>query len=192
MLLKIKKVLKEEIIRLRKERYTYKEIRKKLSCTLSVISYHCRNANLGTKNPRNYPSEEIILLANKLYKEGNNLKQISEITGKTRHSIKKYIHNYDVKKYNKNITTAESVVNWRRRTKQQLVEYKGGKCFICGYNKCNQALDFHHINPLEKEFTIGGKSWSFEKLKLEADKCLLVCRNCHTEIHTGLHKDKGL
>jgi hypothetical protein len=78
---------------------------------------------------------------------------------------------------------SKSVVDWRVRTKQKLVEYKGGSCEKCGYSKCIQALEFHHLDPNEKDFTISGKSWSFEKLKKEVDKCILVCNRCHTEIH---------
>ena len=68
------------------------------------------------------------------------------------------------------------------------MEYKGGKCEICGYDRCATALEFHHINPDEKEFGIGQKGYtrSFEKNKEEVDKCILVCANCHREIHEGL------
>lgn len=78
---------------------------------------------------------------------------------------------------------SKSVVDWRIRSKQKLVEYKGGSCEKCGYSKCIQALEFHHLDPNEKDFTISGKSWAFEKLKKEVDKCILVCNRCHTEIH---------
>ena len=73
----------------------------------------------------------------------------------------------------------------RHRIKEQLVEYKGGKCEICGYNKCLNALDFHHRNPEEKEYALNTANYnkSFEKLKKEVDKCILVCANCHREIH---------
>ena len=55
------------------------------------------------------------------------------------------------------------------------MEYKGGKCEICGYNKCVSALEFHHKNPLEKDFGIGAKGYtrSIEKNKKEVDKCNL-------------------
>lgn len=76
------------------------------------------------------------------------------------------------------------VSNYRQKMKERLVEYKGGKCEICGYNKCISALDFHHIDPSEKDFTISNsKVLSFEKCKSEVDKCILVCANCHREIH---------
>jgi len=70
--------------------------------------------------------------------------------------------------------------------KIKLISYKGNKCQLCGYNRCISSLHFHHKNPNEKNFSISGKSLSFEKLKKEVDKCILVCSNCHGEIHDGL------
>lgn len=80
---------------------------------------------------------------------------------------------------------AEAVQKRRRKLKEELVAYKGGKCEICGYDACIAALEFHHINPNEKEFGIGtsGVTKSLESLKKEADKCLLLCCNCHRELH---------
>lgn len=75
----------------------------------------------------------------------------------------------------------------RKKNKKILVEYKGGKCQICDYNKCIEALSFHHLNSNEKDFTISNKmSYSIKRLKLETDKCILVCHNCHTEIHNNI------
>lgn len=76
--------------------------------------------------------------------------------------------------------------NSTERYKQLLVDYKGGACQICGYNRCIQALDFHHIDPDTKSFSISGGTKSLDKLKQEVDKCILVCSNCHREIHAGL------
>ena len=75
------------------------------------------------------------------------------------------------------------VVNFRRKVKAELVTYKGGHCEKCGYDKCTDALEFHHIDPSQKDFSISGRSLSFERLKSEVDKCILVCSNCHKEIH---------
>ena len=63
------------------------------------------------------------------------------------------------------------------------VEYKGGKCRICGYDKCAGALDFHHKNPLEKDFTISGNAGKWDNIKEELDKCEMLCKNCHAEQH---------
>jgi hypothetical protein len=79
---------------------------------------------------------------------------------------------------------ALKVVEWRRRTKLKLIAYKGGKCENCPYDKpCASCYDFHHRDPKKKDFQIGGKTISFERLKAEADKCMLLCRNCHAELH---------
>lgn len=81
----------------------------------------------------------------------------------------------------------QDVKNSRQRLKQRLIEIAGGKCCICGYNKCTSALEFHHINPEEKEFSIGGNTnVGFLRAVEEIKKCILVCANCHREIHEGL------
>lgn len=69
--------------------------------------------------------------------------------------------------------------------KKEAVEYKGGKCTACGYNKYLGALEFHHINPKEKEFEISKlKTRSFNDItKKELDRCELLCSNCHKEKH---------
>lgn len=69
-----------------------------------------------------------------------------------------------------------------KRIKQRLVAAFGGKCSICGYNRSNAALDFHHENPEQKEGEIT-KMNRFDKAFEEAKKCILVCANCHREIH---------
>jgi hypothetical protein len=79
-----------------------------------------------------------------------------------------------------------SVIKRRRQNKQILVEYKGGKCECCGYNKCVDALEFHHIDPTTKESKNLGTTAAIQKQKEEADKCILVCANCHREIHYKL------
>lgn len=83
----------------------------------------------------------------------------------------------------------DAVIKKRHKNKQELVEYKGGKCEICGYDKCIDALEFHHLDPKEKEFGISnGNIKSLEKLKKEADKCILLCSNCHRELHAKLRE----
>lgn len=81
---------------------------------------------------------------------------------------------------------SEAVQRRREKLKAMSIEYKGGACSKCGYNKCSNALDFHHLNPSEKEFALShlGLTRSWEKIKVELDKCILVCANCHREIHS--------
>jgi len=82
---------------------------------------------------------------------------------------------------------SQGTVTRQREKKAALVEYKGGKCCICGYSEYNGALDFHHVG--KKNFNISSRrDSSLERLKKEADNTILVCRNCHAEIHAGMHE----
>lgn len=76
----------------------------------------------------------------------------------------------------------------RKRLRQMAREYKGDQCVLCGYNKCKDALDFHHLDESQKEFGLSerGMTRSWEKIKQEVDKCVLICANCHREIHAGI------
>jgi hypothetical protein len=80
----------------------------------------------------------------------------------------------------------------RRKIKSFSIEYKGGKCQICGYNRYAGALDLHHIKGVKK-FTMGedGYTHSWDKIKRELNKCMLLCANCHREIHGGIIKPTG-
>ena len=82
---------------------------------------------------------------------------------------------------------AVAITSIRHAIKRQLVKYKGNKCEECGYDKCIAALQFHHINQDEKDFELsekynGGKL-DMNLLYYEADKCQLLCANCHAEKH---------
>ena len=90
------------------------------------------------------------------------------------------------------ICTNEQTIERQHTLKKMAVEYKGGSCVKCGYNKCLRALDFHHLDKNEKDFNIGQKKYTSlsEKVRQELDKCILVCSNCHREIHDELDKTK--
>jgi hypothetical protein len=84
----------------------------------------------------------------------------------------------------------ERVKHYRRSSKLRAVEYKGGNCVLCGYDKCIRSLSFHHLDPNSKDFSISkntNKKW--DVVKTELDKCILVCMNCHMEIHSGIHNN---
>jgi predicted HNH restriction endonuclease len=82
----------------------------------------------------------------------------------------------------------EAVTKRRKKLKQMAIELKGGKCQFCGYNKYGGALDFHHVDESKKEFDLStrGLTRSWERIKNELQKCVLVCANCHREIHGGI------
>ena len=82
----------------------------------------------------------------------------------------------------------EAVQKRREKIRLMAVSYKGGCCQICGYDRCVEALEFHHLDPEQKEFGISSKGYarSWERVKREADKCIMLCANCHREFHAGI------
>lgn len=74
----------------------------------------------------------------------------------------------------------------RRSKKIWALKYLGGKCYLCGYDKCVGALHFHHREPGEKAYAIAEMmNKSLKSLQAELDKCDLLCANCHAEIHNA-------
>jgi hypothetical protein len=81
----------------------------------------------------------------------------------------------------------ERVSEWRRRVKRILVEEAGGRCRICGYSQCTAALQFHHLDPTCKSFSLSddGVARNVARARDEARKCTLLCANCHAEVESG-------
>jgi len=81
----------------------------------------------------------------------------------------------------------ERVARWRREAKRKLIEAAGGCCVLCGYDGSPGALHFHHLDPSTKEFGLASKGHvrSLERLMAEAEKCVLLCANCHSEVERG-------
>lgn len=87
------------------------------------------------------------------------------------------------------LTKCNTCISHQRRveTKIKAVDYKGGKCIICGYSKCLRAMHFHHLDPTIKSFSISmcqNRSWKV--VQAELDKCVLLCCRCHTEVEDGI------
>ena len=82
-------------------------------------------------------------------------------------------------------SSSENVMSYQKRRKKDLVRLFGGKCLICGFDKFQEALEFHHVNPQEKDFGLATGIKSLEKQLEEAKKCIMVCSNCHRGIHAG-------
>ena len=81
----------------------------------------------------------------------------------------------------------------RKKVRAMAVEYKGGKCENCGYNRCLDAIEFHHKDPTQKDFSISSKGHtrSWIRVKEELDKCMILCANCHRELHAKLAAFSG-
>lgn len=74
----------------------------------------------------------------------------------------------------------------RIERKALLIKLAGGACQICGYSRCNRNIAFHHL--YDKKFALNGRvlQYSLEMIAGELLKCVLVCHNCHGEIHDSL------
>lgn len=96
-----------------------------------------------------------------------------------------YVYNPQRKKGFTKTQCNSCIVNRRRfKTKLRAIEYKGGKCTKCGYTYNASCMTFHHLDPAQKDFDIGGAHChSWETLKAELDKCILLCHNCHGDLH---------
>lgn len=75
----------------------------------------------------------------------------------------------------------------KQRFKERIKEIKmSSGCTRCGYNRCARALHFHHTDPTIKDFSLnrafsGGKS--YQSILDEVEKCVVLCANCHSELH---------
>lgn len=180
--------MKERILILRLEGKTYSEINIITGASKSTISYHCKRNGLDgrldgkglidkdTIGINEYYKTHTLKETSKHFKLGlSTLKTILEKKRKILTNEEKITYNYS------------HVKSFRKKNKERSVEYKGGKCVKCGYDKCIRALEFHHLNPLEKDFGPSqNMNMSWNKIKIELDKCILVCSNCHREIHEDL------
>lgn len=176
---KISETIKLQVVELRKEGKTYDQIKDITGIGKGSISNICKEASLGQNYIELTP--EKIAECQKLYDEIGNIKTVAKETGISYQRLRNVIQL-------KTVAPKDSytyVKEHRKRVKEELIAYKGGKCEICGYDKCIAALDFHHINPEEKDFAISNSNIykNIEALKQEVDKCMLVCANCHRELH---------
>lgn len=156
---------KEMLIKLINEEMSGYDIAKKLNCSQTNIRYWLKKYNLKTIKPtkKKCPKCKKIKILDEFYS-------------------RRGIHGGSV--YCIECSNDEGKER-ARNFKKKCVEYKGGECENCGYSKYIGALHFHHKDPNEKDFSLSRvKSHSFDdKVKKELDKCLLVCANCHSEIH---------
>lgn len=180
--------MKNEILKLRKEGKTYNEIAKILSINKSMISYHCKlsglNGRIDGKGLLGKNIEEI-----KIFYETNTMSETMKKFNLSSGTIKKIVErkikkltHEERKEYN-----YQHVKTFRKKNKIKAVKKKGGKCELCGYNKCISALEFHHTDPTKKDFTPSqNMNMSWGKIEKEIEKCILVCANCHREIHENI------
>lgn len=86
----------------------------------------------------------------------------------------------------------DRLIQLKRDNKTKALELKGGKCAKCGYDRCRDALVFHHRDPAKKDIRISGTPHSWKRLESELDKVVLLCCRCHTELHGGVWSQSEL
>ena len=145
-------------------------------------------------------------------KQGKTIREISELEGKSFSTVRYWLGKYGLKtKYKEdagktkcpcgetnptlfyknrktlckkcdNARVLEKSVNTRKKA----IDFLGGKCESCGFNKSRFALDIHHIDPTKKDETFGSMScWSWDRVEKELSNCALLCKNCHAMVHSG-------
>ena len=89
--------------------------------------------------------------------------------------------------YRCTVCRAAQVAEHRRKLKRLLIAEAGGYCRLCGYDRCEAALQFHHLDPTQKSFhlSLRGITRSLARVREEARKCVLLCATCHAEVEAG-------
>lgn len=136
-------------------------------------------------------SENLINEIRDYYNEGNSCRKTAAKFGVSKTTVIKYVETREIVAVSEDEKKKRAVIavqKRRKKIKELAIEYKGGCCEKCGYNKYNEVLEFHHLDPTKKDFGIAsdGHCKSWEKVKKELDKCIMVCANCHREIHVEL------
>lgn len=90
-------------------------------------------------------------------------------------------------KYSKN--NKDKVKVWqdksRQKCKKEFEEFKKTlKCSECGYDKHPSAIDLHHVDPNNKLYLVSKLIYCRSKLKIELEKCIPICANCHRILHS--------
>lgn len=179
---KLSRVQLEELKSLYLQGWSFKDLSAKFNTSKSNISFHINKWGIN----RYKPVELTENLQESIQKDFDNGKTIKSIAKE--YHISKYRLSFIKKKNSEKLTNYELLKQKRYKVKEELVNYKGGKCCICGYNKYIGALEFHHLDSSTKDFGIAQNSSykNMAALKKEVGKCVLVCANCHREIHAGL------
>ena len=145
--------LKNKILRLRRKKKTYDEIKFELNCSKATISYHCTRNGLNG-NGKKLLSDVEKNDMNEFYKT-HTIDETVEKFKFHRSTVIRNVENKHIKLTDDEIkiNNYNHVKSHRQRIKERAIEYKGGKCQYnnCGYNKCKRALEFHHLDPNEKD-----------------------------------------
>lgn len=145
----------------------------------------CLNCGIETKNPK-FCSNKCSATYNHKTFPTRGMKGVCKSCGKPIKSVMRYCDNCK-ETHTSKTPQYKYIKTARAKRKQHAINLLGGKCIVCGYNRCNRALEFHHINPNEKLFSISQIILrSKETMENELSKCVLLCSNCHMELEDGM------
>ncbi|HEX6204523.1 MAG TPA: helix-turn-helix domain-containing protein [Solirubrobacterales bacterium] len=166
---------KEDLERLLASGLSLREIAGRLDRSLATVRHWMRKYGLETdRSSRLRESKEACRMS------------AQTVTLKcSKHGLSTFVARADGR-YRCRRCRVEAVAKRRRSLKRTLVEEAGGKCILCGYSRCDRALEFHHLDPSAKQFQITSHTRSLARSRAEADKCVLLCSNCHAEVEAGI------
>jgi DNA-binding CsgD family transcriptional regulator len=168
------RVTKEALEPLAREGRSLAEIATELEISITTVRYWLNRSGL-----------EEVRRANRgpgVHGGKKHVDLVCRIHGLTRHILR------EEGCYRCAVCRSEAVTRRRRLVKATLVEEAGGRCVICGYDRCIAALHFHHADPGAKSFALSksGVTRSLAAARAEAGKCVLLCSNCHAEVEAGV------
>jgi transposase len=158
---------------------TIAEISNEVGLSKATVRHWLRRYGLRTRNARGRRPQEAARAA----KEAG-LRTVANICA--RHGETEFIlegRGY----YRCKRCRSEAVARRRRKVKTILVEEAGGRCVRCGYDRNPAALQFHHLDPATKRIALSarGIAYALATVREEAQKCVLLCANCHAEVENG-------
>ena len=199
---------KEDIIRLRKQGKSYREIENELDCSKGTVAYHCKQEGLEDIGKKNEIISEEKKTRIREYRKSHSSSETARKFDVSRASVEKYadekyeretlegterkckfcgrIFTYRRRKgHRRNCCNGCNTKIRKTRNKLRAINYLGGECSKCGYDKHISALEFHHVG--EKSINIGevaNKSWE-NAIKPELEECVILCSNCHRAEHSN-------
>ena len=175
----------EHARKLRQEGIPFKQIAKQLGVSPGSVHLWCRDIQISKRqHEKNRQRREDSFCG----RCGRKLEKFIIVRGKRRKLARRkeclLCSPFRQDRSNLPRTNAERVSNSRRNRKVMAVAHMGGACRVCGYNRCVEALQFHHLDPAKKDFAISQKSYrGWKAVREELEKCVLLCNRFHTEVH---------
>jgi transposase len=166
-------IRRESLASLVEEGLNLREIAERLGCSISTVQYWLRKYDLRTTGARRPVTFD---------RDGQAWGDCP------RHGRSGFVLRRSDGYYRCSRCRSEAVAQRRRRVKEILVRDAGGRCHLCGYDRYAGALQFHHLDPGAKTFSLshGGMTRSLARARAEASKCALLCSNCHAEVEGGI------